>query len=205
MTRKIWRAIAAIVACVFAVSVVNFGSRSAGIRQQVLRLHVIANSDGDIDQQAKLHVRDALLAQGDALFISSTDIAQAEQAVALRMEELERAAQQALQALGLNQPVRVSVGTTFFNTRSYDGLTFPAGRYQAVQVHIGESSGENWWCVMFPPLCLPTATTRSDESMTLDALLTDGQMRVVESNPQFDVRFRIVEIVQQWLERIRNA
>ncbi|MCL2446564.1 MAG: stage II sporulation protein R [Oscillospiraceae bacterium] len=202
MTKKIWRVVAAMAAIAFATSLVSFHARSAGIRQEVLRLHVIANSDCDIDQQAKLHVRDALLAQGDALFYASSDISQAEQAVALRTTELEHAAQQALQALGLNHPVRVSVGTAFFNTRSYGALTFPAGRYQAVQVHIGESIGENWWCVMFPPLCLPAAMPR--ESLTLDAVLSDGQMRVVESNPQFDVRFRIVELVQELLEWIRG-
>lgn len=204
MNKKIlWRTIALMAAIAFAGSVVSFHVRSAGIRGEVLRLHVIANSDSDIDQQAKLHVRDALLAQGDTLFYASGDITQAEQAVALRRAELEHTAQQALQELGLHQTVQVSVGTTFFNTRSYGALTFPAGRYQAVQVHIGESVGENWWCVMFPPLCLPAAMPQPRESLTLDAVLSDGQMRVVESNPQFDVRFRIVELVQELLERLR--
>ncbi|MCL2194726.1 MAG: stage II sporulation protein R [Oscillospiraceae bacterium] len=203
MNKKIlWRAVALTATIAFAGSLVSFHARSAGVRGEVLRLHVIANSDCDVDQQAKLHVRDALLAQGDALFYASGDIAQAEQAVALRTAELEHTAQQALRELGLHQSVRVSVGTAFFNTRSYGALTFPAGRYQAVQVHIGDSVGENWWCVMFPPLCLPAATTR--ESVTLDAVLSDGEMRVVESNPQFDVRFRIVELVQELLERLRG-
>jgi len=203
MTKKyLWRMVALAGAIAFAASVVSFHARAAGVRSEVLRLHVLANSNSDIDQQAKLHVRDALLAQGDALFYASVDITQAEQAVELRMSELEQAATQALREVGLNYPVQIRVGEAFFNTRSYGGLTFPAGRYQAVQVHIGESSGENWWCVMFPPLCLPAATQR--ESVTLDAVLTDGQMRVVESNPQFDVRFRIVELVQEWLERLRG-
>ena len=195
---------AILVALGFVLSLASFQARSAGVRREVLRLHVVANSDSEIDQQAKYHVRDAILAEGAALFGGSVSAAEAEETIVPRVDELENSARRALRELGLEQPVRVTVGSAFFNTRSYDeaGLTFPAGRYQAVQIFLGESGGENWWCVMFPPLCLPAAGPRG--SASLDAVLSDGQLRVVQSNPRYEPRFKIVELWENFWENFRQ-
>ena len=201
--RRRWRLLrgcAILAALAFALSMASFQARSAGIRREVLRLHVIANSGSAPDQQAKYHVRDAILAEGADLFDGTVNAAQAEAVILPRKDELERAARRALEELGLDHPVHVVVGPAFFRTRSYAaaGLTFPAGRYQAVQIHLGESRGENWWCVMFPPLCLPAARPAS-----MDAVLTDGQLRLVRSDPRFEVRFRVVELWEELMERFR--
>jgi len=197
------RGCAILTAMAFVLSLASFQVRSAGVRQQVLRLHVVANSNSVQDQQAKYFVRDAILAEGTALFDRTLNLAEAQEAIVPRLDDLEHAARRALQELGLDQPVRVRLGTAFFNTRNYQeqGLTFPAGRYQAVEVFLGESAGENWWCVMFPPLCLPAATPRR---ASLDAVLTDGQMRVIESNPRYEVRFWVVEQFETLRERFTN-
>ena len=202
-TKKL-QACAILVALAFTFSVFSFGVRAAGVRREVLRLHVVAHSDCEVDQQAKYAVRDAILAQGASLFDGSVCATEAEAIITPRIAELEAVALQALQQLELDHSVYISVDTAFFNTRSYAeaGLTFPAGRYQSVQVLIGDNDGENWWCVMFPPLCLPAATQRS--STTLDAVLTNGQLRVVEANPRFEVRFRIVELWESMLEHFRR-
>jgi len=170
----------------------------------VLRLHVIASSDSQADQQAKLHVRDSLLLAGADLFDGSIDAAAAEAEITPNIARLEEIARKCLREQGLDCPVNITVGEAWFNTRTYGeaGVTLPAGRYRAVCVVLGEGRGENWWCVMFPPLCLPAARPRS--AVSLDAVLTNGQLRVVKSNPKYEIRFKIVELWEGMLERYRK-
>jgi len=206
---KTLRCISGIALAAFLWSVLGFQARCAGIRGQVLRLHVIANSNSGIDQRAKLHVRDRLLEAGTELFDGSIDAAgaagidDAVAGIAPRLDELEACARAALRELGLAYPVRVTLGEAYFNTRIYEEakITLPAGRYRALRVVLGEGAGENWWCVMFPPLCLPAARPRS--AVSLDAVLTDGQLRVVKSNPKYELRFKIVELWEALMERLR--
>ena len=192
-------------ACAFLWSVFVFQARCAGIRKEVLRLHVVAHSDSEADQRAKLYVRDRLLEAGADLFGGTIDAASAEAEITPRVAELEACARQALQELGLAYPVRVTVGEAFFGTRTYEeaGITLPAGRYRAVRVVLGDGLGLNWWCVMFPPLCLPAARPRA--AVSLDAILTGGQLRVARSNPKYEIRFKIVELWEMLKERFDKA
>jgi len=196
------RRIAALSLAAFLWSVLGFQARCVGIRKEVLRLHVIANSDSALDQRAKLYVRDKLLQAGADPFDGSIDAASAEAEITPRLTELEACAQAALGEFGLDYPVRVTVGEAYFNTRTYEeaGITLPAGKYRALRVSLGEGAGENWWCVMFPPLCLPAASTRG---VSLDALLTNGQLRLVKSNPKVEIRFKIVELWEAFIERLK--
>jgi len=196
-----WLAIGTLAA--FLWSVLGFQARCIGIRKEVLRLHVDANSDSTIDQRAKLYVRDRLLEAGADLFGGSIDAVSAEAEIAPRLAELEACAQAALRELGLGYPVQATVGEAYFNTRTYEeaGITLPAGRYRAVRVSLGEGKGENWWCVMFPPLCLPAARPR--QAISLDAVLSNGQLRVVKSNPKYEIRFKIVELWEAFTERLK--
>lgn len=196
------RVMALVILLAFSFSLLSFHVRAVGVRREVLRLHVIAHSNAEADQFAKYAVRDAILAHSPALFNGSLCMDEAQAAILPRIEELEIIAQNTLAQLGLNHSVHITVDTAFFNTRSYAeaGLTFPAGRYQAVQIFLGDSVGENWWCVMFPPLCLPAAS----QTVTLDAVLTNGQLRVVQANPRFEVRFRVVELWESLVERLRS-
>ena len=197
------RRIAVLTLAAFLWSVLGFQARCAGIRKEVLRLHVIANSNSEIDQRAKLYVRDKLLQAGADLFDGSIDAASAEAEITPRLAELEACARAALQELNLDYPVRVTVGEAYFNTRTYEeaGITLPAGRYRALRVSLGEGVGANWWCVMFPPLCLPAARARG--AVSLDAVLTNGQLRVVKSNPKYEIRFKIVELWEAFMERFK--
>ncbi|MCL2106322.1 MAG: stage II sporulation protein R [Oscillospiraceae bacterium] len=199
--RRLLRRAALVIVCVFMASLFSFQARCAGIRKEVLRLHVIANSDGEADQAAKLAVRDALLLEGAGLFDGSVTAGEAEKALAPRLDALVACARRVLRERGLDYPVRIEAGTEYFNTRTYEGITLPAGRYQALRVVLGDGKGLNWWCVMFPPLCLPAAAPRKRVSM--DAVLTNGQLRLVESNPKYEIRFRIVELWEGLMERFR--
>lgn len=99
---------------------------------------------------------------------------------------------------GYDYPVSVNVVNEYFVTRCYGDLTMPAGRYTAVKVVIGEGAGHNWWCVMFPPLCLPAA---QDRGGNIDAFLDGDELKVVESSGRYEPRFKIVEIIEELREK----
>lgn len=177
-----------------AVSVVSFARECENIRRDVLRLHVVAESDSEADQRLKLLVRDELLEKGGEIFSGTLTAEQAERVILPKTEELEATAESVLRENGCNNSVKITVAEEYFATRCYENFTMPAGVYTAVRVNIGSAQGQNWWCVMFPPLCLPAA------SEAADAFFTDGEMKVVSSSPEYEPRFKIVELY----EKIKN-
>ncbi len=183
-----------LVAC--TVSVVSFARECDNIRRDVLRLHVVAESDSENDQKLKLLVRDELLEKGGEIFSGTLTADEAEMVITPKTAELEKAAENVLRENGCNNSVKITVEEEYFSTRCYENFTMPAGVYTAVRVNIGSAKGQNWWCVMFPPLCLPAASADADA----DAFFTDGEMKVVSSSPEYEPRFKIVEIY----ERIKN-
>lgn len=184
----------------FALSVVSFESECEGIRNSVLRMHVIANSDSEEDQQLKLKVRDVVLQAGSEYFDGSVTAAQAQEKLTPAKDALEQAARQVIAENGFDYDVTVTIGKEFFTTRTYENeLTLPAGRYEAVKVTIGEGAGHNWWCVMFPPMCLPAAESETE----LSQVLTDDEISVVQSSPKLEPRFKIIEIYEKISEKFK--
>lgn len=172
------------------VSAIAFENECKGIREEVLRLHVIANSDETYDQELKLKVRDALLLSGEKIFSGSEDIISAESRIADKKDILQYAAEETIANLGYDYSVKIELARSYFPTRTYGELTLPAGYYKAVRVIIGEGKGKNWWCIMFPPLCLPAATNSKE---AIADFLTEEEMEIVCSDPKFEVRFWLVE------------
>lgn len=187
-----------IITCV--LSTVSFAEKCDSIRSNMLRMHVIANSDSDEDQALKLKVRDAVLEAGKEYFDGSVSASQAEEVLIPVKGKLEEAAQKVITENGFDYPVKVIIDREYFATRIYDNsITLPAGQYEAVKVIIGSGEGHNWWCVMFPPMCLPAA--ENDE--TLDDVLTDDELEIVKSNPKFEPRFKIIELYEKFTENIK--
>lgn len=120
----------------------------------VLRLHVIANSDYLSDQAVKMKVRDEVISLMNSKFASVSDEAEARRIAGDNLEEIEKTAAKTLAASGYDYPVHATLGPYNFPTRFYGKEIFPAGEYTAVRVVLGEGQGQNWWCVLFPPLCL---------------------------------------------------
>ena len=178
------------------VCVGGFIKTSENISRDVLRLHVLANSDSPEDQDLKLRVRDAVLREGKNVFGGEMNVENAEELISSEEERLINTAQSVITENGFDYDVDVFVTDEFFQTRSYGDFTLPAGRYTAVKVTIGEATGHNWWCVMFPPLCLPAAQDKTDVDMYLDK----DEVKVVKSDPDYDVRFKVVE----WYEKIKE-
>mgnify|MGYP003191512845 FL=1 len=198
---KLMKIQAVVFAAVFAAgacSVGAFAYNCSRVRSDVLRMHVIANSDCSADQQLKLMVRDAVLERGAQLFDGTVTADEARRKIEPHKAELEAAARDVIERAGYDYPVSVNVVNEYFATRCYGSLTMPAGRYTAVKVVIGEGAGHNWWCVMFPPLCLPAA---QDRGGNLDAFFDDGELKVVESSGRYEPRFKIVEIIEKLKEK----
>lgn len=176
-------------------SLCSFGRVCAGLREQTLRLHVRANSDSEADQAVKLAVRDALVEECAALFGDASDLDGALTAAEQALPQLQRTAQRVVRRAGYSYPVRVRLAEEYFDTRRYGDYTLPAGRYQSLLVELGQAAGHNWWCVLFPPLCVPAATPASEEAA---AVWGPEGVRVATEGPA--VRFALLE----WLEKLRS-
>ena len=168
---------------------------------QVLRLHVVANSDSDQDQARKLLVRDAVLAQAGLILDGVSDRRSAEQALTPHLDDLVRSAEEILTAEGCGDTVTVTLTDQWFPTKEYEGFSLPAGQYRALRVTIGEGRGRNWWCVVFPPLCLGSVTEKSVETVAGEAL-SDGQVALITGQDGgYVLKFRFIE---WWNELIRG-
>ena len=186
-----------LIICIIAT--VSFENNCKGIREEFLRLHIIANSDEAYDQELKLRVRDAILQSGEKAFTGSEDIISAENKITEQKESLRYTAEETARSLGFDYDIKIEVARCYFPTKTYGELTLPAGYYKAVRVIIGEGKGKNWWCIMFPPLCLPAAT---DTTKTAGKFLTEDEMQIVTSDPKYEVRFWLVEKYYEFKERL---
>lgn len=169
----------------------------------VIRLHVVANSDSDADQALKRAVRDAILAEVTPLFTADTTAAGAEAEVARSLPAIEAAAARVVAAAGKDYAVSATVGDFDFPGRSYGTIYLPAGRYRALRVLIGAAQGANWWCVLFPPVCFvdwaagvvlePRPGSGGTETITVArgaqgaALLDEEQLRTAPVRVRFAV------------------
>ena len=156
------------ITAVFCEGICAFAESRRGITEDVFRLHVIANSDSDEDQALKLRVRNAVLEASADIFGGAVSAADAKQLSEENLQLFEAAAAAEIAASGYDYPVRCEVGTVHFDRRVYGSAELPEGDYSALRVIIGEGDGRNWWCVMFPALCLP-AVTNTDEVLSLAA------------------------------------
>lgn len=177
-------------------------SQCDAIRGSVLRLHILANSDSAPDQKLKLQVRDKILAQSQELFGDAGNRAQAESDVRAHLAQLAAVAQREVYDEGYTYPVQAKLVHMYFTTRTYGSVTLPAGMYDAVRVTIGAAKGHNWWCVLFPPLCIPAA----ESGEKLGDVLEPGELRLVEgSGKQVVLKFKSVELCEEFAGFLRES
>ncbi len=173
------------------------------IYDTVVRLHVLANSDSEEDQALKLRVRDAVLAVTSPLVQDCTTQAEAMAVLEAHMTELTDAARAVIAAEGRTDAVSVMLGEEEYPTRTYESCCFPAGTYVSLRVCIGEAAGQNWWCVLFPPLCLSAATADNNrEDAFVQVGLNKDQYGIITETgkTKYKVRFKILEVVQGWFD-----
>lgn len=179
----------------------------AEIYESVIRLHVLANSDSESDQELKLKVRDSILTLAAELVEGCEDTASAKSALESSLEALRLAAKKTISREGCDYPVEVTLTREEYPTRVYRGVTLPAGEYTSLRVLIGAADGKNWWCVLFPQLCVVTATGEAadlyiidDEEPMLEAGLTKGQIELITGDsPSVTVKLRLLE----WFSHIK--
>ena len=176
----------------------------AQIYDTVVRLHVLANSDSEQDQALKLQVRDEVLRVTGPML---KDCKSRDEAVAVLQEhgdEIRDAAQAVVKAQGYDYPVSILLGKEQYPTRNYENCCFPGGTYVSMRVCIGDAQGQNWWCVLFPPLCLGAASAQdgdSNEDAFISVGLTGEQYKVITEtdNVKYRIRFKVLEAVQELL------
>ena len=167
----------------------------------VVRLHVLANSDSEEDQALKLKVRDGVLEAAAPILEGCTTQAAAVEALNAHLADLEAAARAVIRAEGRSDEVTVRLGEEDYPTRTYESCAFPAGTYVSLRICIGEAAGQNWWCCLFPPLCLSAATAKADnEEAFIQVGLTKDQYGIITETEKttYKVRFKILEVVEDW-------
>ncbi len=187
------RALICALALTAAFSLVSFSAAATEVRAGCVRLHILANSDSDEDQELKMKVRDALLSGGERLFSATASANEARAELEKSKDKLKAAAREVIAGEGYQYDTDIYICDEYFTTRSYGDYTLPAGRYSAVKVVIGEGKGRNWWCVIFPPLCLPGFCETEPE-----AYLTENGSKLIQEKPELEPRFMIVE----WFEKL---
>lgn len=188
---EISAAIGLVISIIF--SVIGFGAECKEIRNNVIRLHILANSDSEQDQQVKLKVRDALLECGSEVFSGTVNTDNAEEYLAEERDLLIRKANEVLAENGFEYEAEIYLTEEYFQTREYENFTLPAGEYLALKVILGNGNGHNWWCVMFPPLCLPAATAKTETEL----ILGHNGAKIISSPAKYEMRFKIVEIFEE--------
>ncbi len=174
-----------------------FATSCETVRADTLRLHILANSDSETDQTLKLAVRDAILEEAGTLFAAGGTKAEALAAAEAALPALRRIAVRTLRAHGCADPVTVRLESIYFSTKEYDGFTLPAGQYDALRVEIGAHEGHNWFCVLYPPLCLPAATQEDGAGYTEEE---DAAIHC-----PYKIRFAAIELLEAFKEKFRKV
>ena len=168
------------------------------IYDNVLRLHVLANSDSEEDQALKLAVRDALLTAGEGMFANCTTREEAATLAQERLPFFEEVARKTVGDAGYDYDVSVILDVEEYPTRTYDAICFPAGEYLSLRVLIGQGAGQNWWCVLFPPMCMTSATAAKEDASIPVGLSSQQYQTVTQSQKTtYAVRFKILDSIRE--------
>lgn len=174
-----------------------------GISENILRLHIVGTSDSEYDQSLKICVRDRILSDFSDIFSDCENISDAKTAAASHKTEIEIAAADELRRHGCFETVTAEVENCRFPTKTYGSISLPGGNYTALNIKIGEAKGKNWWCVMYPPLCITDKTFIMSESSAakLKECLTPEEYRLICQSDEGDIKikFKIAEIIGKYI------
>lgn len=175
---------------------------SSNLSNTVLRLHVIANSNSENDQNLKYIVRDNLISYMNTLSINCSSKEEVIQIANENLNEFKRIAQNTIYDNGYNYDVSVELGTFEFPSKTYGDISFPAGIYDALRIKIGNASGNNWWCVMFPPLCFVDITTGivpNNSKKHLENSLPKEEYSIIsnQNNSSYKIKFKLIEFFEK--------
>ena len=168
-------------------------ARQESISGSLVRLHVLAVSDDSNEQRIKLNVRDSVLSYISPKLEDAESPDEAKRIISSELDGIKSAAETAAEG----RPVKVTLTQEYYPTRDYGSFSLPAGRYESLRVILGEGEGHNWWCVVFPPLCL----TAAESDSAVESL--DGETRgIVTEEDGYEYKFRILELWGELMELI---
>lgn len=193
-TLKIWETAALIALCIALCTGTWAQARHEALSRDLVRLHVLAHSDDEAEQQIKLRVRDAVLEYMEPRLSGVSDRTEAQLLIRRSMEGIARAASAAAEG----RSVQVSLGMESYPTRQYGNIALPAGEYRSLRVALGDGAGENWWCVVFPPLC-----TQAVSEEAVRSALSSGELALLERQGGYKLGFRSVEIWNGLVEKLK--
>ena len=195
---KILALLCVLVLCIAVCNVLPIHGEEK-IYDSVVRLHVLANSDSDEDQALKLRVRDAILAHVSPKVIDSASREEAIEILQNELDEIEKTAEQVVKEQGYDYKVDVTLTLEDYPTRNYESMSFPSGQYVSLRVMIGEAEGQNWWCVLFPPICLGAACEKAENEEAFIAVgLNSEKYKIITEteDAKYYLRFKILEAIK---------
>lgn len=192
----------ACIAFVLAViySMIPFQAECSQISDEVFRLHILANSDSDFDQNLKLKIRDKVLCFTQSLFESAKSKEEAEKVISENLQSLADVAYAEVLNNGFDYSVKAEITNMYFSTRYYDNYTLPSGMYDALRITIGEGKGHNWWCVMYPSICISSESEKDSKAREV----FDQKQYDIVKNEQYQYKFKIVELFEQICSSFEN-
>ena len=180
---------------IIVTSVTPIVNRCESISNKVFRLHIIANSNSDYDQNLKLKVRDSIINYSKDLYCNCNSLNEAIETTENHINDLINTAQATLAFYGCDYEVSALVSKEYFNVRKYDNFILPSGYYNCLKMTIGEGRGRNWWCVMFPSVCLSGCTDN------FEGVLTEEEQKMIEDK-KYIVKFKTVEIYENLKRKV---
>ena len=188
------------------------GQVQQALASQIIRFHVLANSDTTEDQALKNKVRDAVLADMEALLSSTEDIEETRAIINDNIDRIKEVSKRVIEENNKDYNVNVKLENALFPTRAYSDMILPTGEYEALRIEIGEAKGQNWWCVMFPPLCFVDAThsviPKSTQTTLQNVLTEEEYSSILRAQTEEDiplvVRFKIIDVMNESTARQRD-
>ena len=194
---KIWESSLLIALCVTLCAGLWARGEQKSLSKEMVRLHVVADSDSEADQALKLMVRDAILNELSPRLSATEDPQSAQLIIKRSLPQLCKVAEETLKAHGCTDSVSAALVSESFPTRDYDSFSLPAGDYTALRVTIGSGEGHNWWCVVFPPLCMTAAEEKEAFSM-----LDDEDQKLISG--EYNIKFHIIELYYKLRDMLAN-
>ncbi len=182
-----------------ALSFARFDANCDELKNNILRLHIIANSDSAADQQLKLLVRDEILEYTSSVFEDCSDLDAAQQSASENIDVLTAVADSVIRQNGFSYDAKVEIADAYFDTREYEDFTLPAGTYRSLIVNLGAAEGKNWWCVVFPCVCVPSATKGE-----LTDSVSEDAARVAKNASRYVMKFKTAEIYEDLKQYFKN-
>lgn len=167
------------------------------LQSGVLRMHILANSDSKEDQELKLKVRDRLLECSEEIFGGAENLEEMKAKAEDKLGSINEIVEEVIRENGFDYGAETKLVNMEFGVREYGDITMPAGDYDALRITIGEAEGHNWWCVMYPPLCLPAAEEAEGDISAAEKYFDGDEADMMENPEDYEIRFKCIDIFKK--------